>query len=69
MPFDTDPGIRESERYCSLCFKNGKLCYDGNDLKEFQKMAYKNMRERGIGPIKARLFTFAVRFAPRWRKA
>jgi len=47
MPFSNDPGKRESDKYCSLCFKDGKLCYEGTDLKEFQKVAYESMRSRG----------------------
>lgn len=68
MPFDRDPGVRESDRYCSLCFKNGKLCYEGNDLKEFQREAYKGMRARGMGFVKATLYAHMIRFAPRWSK-
>ena len=68
MPFDQDTGVRESDRYCSLCFKNGKLCYEGNDLKEFQAEAYKNMRAGGVGFLKAKLFTYLIGFAPRWKK-
>lgn len=68
MPFSKDTGIRESDRYCSLCFNNGTLCYEGDNLKEFQKVAYKSMRERGIGNIKAKFFTWMIGFAPRWKK-
>jgi hypothetical protein len=68
MPFDKDPGVRESERYCSYCFKDGKLCYEGNDLKEFKKGCYEGMRKNGTNPIMATLYTFLVGFAPRWRK-
>jgi hypothetical protein len=46
MPFDKDPGVRENERYCSLCFKDGALCYKGNDLKEFQSVAKASMLQR-----------------------
>lgn len=67
MPFAKDTGRRESEKYCSLCFKNGKLCYEGNSLKEFQKACYESMIKSGIGPLKAKFFTFMIRFAPRWR--
>jgi hypothetical protein len=66
MPFGKDPGVRENEKYCSLCFRDGKFCYEG-DLKGFQKMCYAGMRSRGMNPITARLFTFMVRFAPRWK--
>lgn len=68
MPFSQDPGQRESDKYCSLCFKNGKLCYEGNDLKEFQRMSYEGMRNRGMGWLKAKVFAYSIRFAPRWRK-
>lgn len=68
MPFSKDTGIRENPRYCSLCFKDGKLRYEGNNLKEFQDVCYKSMRARGINPIAARLYTFMIRFAPRWKK-
>lgn len=67
MPFDKDPGKRESDRYCSLCFRDGRLCYPGNDLKEFQRAAYERMRERGLNPVLAHFYTFMIRFAPRWQ--
>ncbi|MBP9669594.1 MAG: hypothetical protein KBE09_04885 [Candidatus Pacebacteria bacterium] len=68
MPFAKDTGVRESERYCSLCFKNGKLCYEGNDLKEFQKVMYDSMRARGSNVLFASLATWMTRFAPRWKE-
>jgi hypothetical protein len=67
MPFSKDTGHRESDKYCSLCFQGGKLCYEGNDLKGFQKAAYESMRKRGMNKFKAKFFTFMVRFAPRWK--
>lgn len=67
MPFNKDTGIRESDEYCSYCFKDGKLCYQGNDLKEFQAIAYKNMREKGIGYLPAKFYTWTIKFAPRWK--
>ena len=67
MPFAKDPGVRESDRYCSLCYKNGQLCYHGTDLKEFQKEAYKGMVGRGMNKWLAKLYTFSIRFAPRWK--
>lgn len=66
MPLSKDPGRRESEKYCSYCFKDGKLCYEG-DLKGFQKACYEGMLRTGMRPLKAKLFTFLVRFAPRWK--
>ncbi len=68
MPFGKDPGARESEEYCSLCYKNGKLQYEGNDLKEFQRVCYESMRARGTNKFAAKFYTFMIRFAPRWKK-
>ncbi len=69
MPFSKDPGVRESEKYCSYCFKNGELCYKGDDLKEYQNICYTNMVAKGMNKFQARVFTFLIRFAPRWKKA
>jgi Putative zinc ribbon domain len=68
MPFSKDPGPRESDKYCSYCFKNGKLCYEGADLKEFQKHCYEGMVQKGMNRFVARCFAWMVRFAPRWKK-
>lgn len=68
MPFPKDPGVRESEKYCSYCFKNGALTYQGNDIKEFQRTCYTKMRANGVNFFLARLYTFMIRFAPRWKK-
>ena len=68
MPFSQDPGVRESEKYCSYCFNHGKLCYEGNDLKVFQKASYDAMVKKGMNKYKAKFFTFLIRFAPRWKK-
>lgn len=67
MPFKKDPGVREHERYCSLCFKNGAFCYEGNDLKTFQKICYETMRKNGTPFILAKLYTYMIKFAPRWK--
>lgn len=67
MPFGKDAGKRESDKYCSLCYKNGKLCYEGNDLKEYQRICYENMRAGGMNPLKAKFFSWMIRFAPRWK--
>jgi hypothetical protein len=67
MPFDKDPGKREHDDYCSYCFKDGKLCYEGNDVNEFKARSYKSMRERGMNPLKAKFFAWMIGFAPRWK--
>jgi len=28
MPFAKDTGKRENLKYCSLCFRDGELCYE-----------------------------------------
>ena len=68
MPFNKDPGNRESDRYCSYCFNNGKLCYEGNDLSVFKKACYENMVKGGMSKFKAKFFTWIIGFAPRWKK-
>lgn len=68
MPFKEDPGTRENDRYCSLCFQDGKLRYSGTDLKEFQNMAYEGMLARGMNKYLAMLYAWMIRFAPRWKK-
>ncbi len=68
MPFSNDPGKRESDKYCSLCFKNGELCYKGTDVTEFQKVCYENMIHGGMNKLKAKFFAWCIRFAPRWKK-
>lgn len=70
MPLKNDPkGInREHEKYCSYCFQNGKLCYEGNDVQEFKKAMIAAIVERGESPLKAKFFAFMAGFAPRWKK-
>lgn len=68
MPFSKDPGTRESDKYCSLCFNHGKLCYEGTDVKAFQKACYESMLKHGTNPLLAKFYTYMVQFAPRWKK-
>ena len=68
MPFSKDPGKRESEKYCSYCFNDGKLCYEGNDVNEFKKVCYEKMVQKGTNKMKAKMFTWMIGFAPRWKK-
>lgn len=69
MPFKKDPkgADREHEKYCSYCYKDGKLCYEGSDLKEFKQAMVKDMVDRGELRIKANIFAFMAGFAPRWK--
>ncbi len=68
MPLSKDPGVRESAKYCSYCFKNGKLCYEGNDVEEFKKICYEEMRKKGMNMLLAKFYTWMIGFAPRWKK-
>ena len=67
MPFAADPGQRTSDKYCSLCYQDGRLNADSGSLSDFRRQAYQGMRERGINPVTARFYSFMVRFAPYWR--
>ncbi|MEK7632973.1 MAG: zinc ribbon domain-containing protein [Patescibacteria group bacterium] len=67
MPFSKDPGVRENEKYCSYCFKDGKLV-GGDDLKAFQKCTYDAMVAKGMNPLLAKFYAWMIRFAPRWKK-
>ncbi|MEI7741794.1 MAG: zinc ribbon domain-containing protein [bacterium] len=69
MPLNQDPGKRESDKYCSYCFSNGRLCYEGSDLKLFQQKCYEGMVGHGMNKLKAKLFTWMIRFAPRWKNS
>lgn len=68
MPFKKDPGPRESELYCSYCFKDGDFVYKGNDINEFKKYCYEAMVQKGMNRYLARFYTFMISFAPYWRK-
>ena len=68
MPLSHDTGNKESDKYCSYCFRDGKLTYEGSDLKVFQKASYEGMIKGGMNKWKAKFFTFLIRFAPRWKK-
>ncbi len=68
MPFHKDPGHRENPNYCSYCFHDGKLAYEGSDLKTFQQVCYQSMLSHGTNKWLAKLYTFMIRFAPRWRQ-
>ena len=68
MPFSRDPGPRESDRYCSYCYRNGALTYPGTDVKEFQKCSYDAMVGKGMNRWQAKFFAYLIKFAPRWKK-
>ena len=67
MPFNKDSGERESDLYCSYCFKDGKFVYQGDDLSEFKKYCYEAMVEKGTNKYLAKFYTFMISFAPYWK--
>lgn len=68
MPFTMDTGTRENPKYCSYCFKGGKLCFEGTKW-EFQKYCFGAMRKKGIGFFRALFYMYCIGMAPRWKKA
>lgn len=70
MPFKKDPkgANREHEEYCSYCFQDGHLMYEGDDVNEFKKCMIDAITARGESKLKANFFAFMAGFAPRWRK-
>lgn len=71
MPFSKDPAgeNREDARYCSYCFTDGKLCYEGNDFAGFKKAMIDAIVARGGSRIIAHIYAFMASFAPRWKKS
>lgn len=69
MPFKNDPkgAQREHEKYCSYCFYDGKLAYQGTDVKEFKKAMIEAIVARGGSRFKAQLYALMAGFAPRWK--
>lgn len=69
MPFTKDPkgAEREHEKYCSYCFTDGKLCYEGTDVNEFKRAMVDAIVARGESRWKAKMFAFMSGFAPRWK--
>lgn len=61
MPFKKDPkgADRENAQYCSYCFENGRLNYEGSDVNEFKKAMVDAIVSRGESKLKAK-------FLPIW---
>lgn len=68
MPLDEKHGQtnREDPRYCSYCFQDGKLTYEG-DYAGFRKLCYEGMRKQGVNAPLAWFYAWMTRFAPRWK--
>lgn len=67
MPFKKDTGSRESDQYCSYCFKNGERTYKGSDVQEFKKYCYENMIKKGMNKYLAKFYSLFIPFAPYWK--
>ncbi len=69
MPFVKDPkgANREHEKYCSYCYTDGKLCYEGNDVREFKQAMIAAIVARSESKLKAKFFAWIAGFAPRWK--
>ena len=75
MPMAHDPegggsekdGSR-SQKYCSLCYGNGAFYYQGEDVKDYQKMLVNTMVENGWWRPVAWFFTREIPSLERWRK-
>ena len=67
MPLGKDNGKRTSEKYCSMCYADGKLLAENMSLAEFQQVSYDGMRKEGFWLITAWFFSFLIRFAPYWK--
>jgi hypothetical protein len=76
MPLSKDPenggtnadGSRSAE-YCSYCYKDGAFVGGEVDVKEFQKICRKAMREHNIPAPLAWLMTLGIPGLKRWRKS
>jgi len=66
MPFKKDLGQRESDDYCSYCFKSGEFSYKGDDIQEFKQICYQQMVKKGTPKLIARFIDFMLSFAPHW---
>ncbi len=70
MPFKKDPlgAGREHEKYCSYCYSDGRLVYEGDDVKEFKRGMVDAIVARGESKTKAKFYAFMAGFAPRWKQ-
>lgn len=75
MPMTKDPqggGMNKdgslNREYCSLCYENGVFTYQGEDVRDFQKMVVNEMVKKGwLRPV-AWLFTRRIPSLKRWKK-
>lgn len=63
----TLPDGSTSTQYCSLCYRDGALCYKGTDVKEFQAHVVNKMVENGWWRPVAWVLTLGIPNLPRWK--
>ena len=75
MPMSKDPqgGGRNndgtlSDEYCSFCFEDGVFTFQGNDVRDFQKMVVNEMVRKGWWRPVAWLFTRRIPSLKRWKR-
>lgn len=73
MPLSKDPqggGTNvdgsKSHKYCSYCYPNGTLCFEGS-VEEFQEFCRQKMIENGHPKFMAWLFTRGMKRLERWK--
>ena len=75
MPLSKDPEGGGTEKdgtksstYCSLCYGKGEFYYQGDDVREYQKMVVNEMTKNGWWRPLAWLFTRRIPKLERWQK-
>lgn len=68
MPLNMSPTPPEKANYCGHCFRGGEYVYKGNDVKEFKKITYRALREKGTGFLAAKFFIWMIGHAPHWKQ-
>ncbi|CDN32307.1 Transcriptional regulator [Mucinivorans hirudinis] len=75
MPLSKDPGRggtnadgTHSEKYCGYCYLSGEFTYKTDNVKEFQEHCRQMMRQKGMNPLVAWLFSRGYARLERWKR-
>ncbi|WP_299347976.1 zinc ribbon domain-containing protein [uncultured Maritalea sp.] len=75
MPMDKDPGHggteadgRKSEKYCALCYQDGKFLNPEFTAKQMQDFCIVQMKKQGMPGFVAWIFTRGIPNLERWKK-
>ena len=73
MPLNKDPGNggtekdgSKSEKYCSLCYRDGAFLAEINSPQEMQAFCIQKMKEGGMNGILAWILTRGIPKLERW---